>query len=145
MIPLVHGNFLGSDGLRGVGAQISWTMPVPWYSQLFLECRMAAAIPAYSFRNPGDNGTFFNRLTTDREIRGLQDFVYVPRWENSVDLSPTQTVCLAESREPLGLTRLGLTPIPRFMAQISSTNGNRQGGRRVPVCEMADRSDVSPL
>ncbi len=32
--PLVHGRFLGPDGLRGVGAQISWTLPVPWYSQL---------------------------------------------------------------------------------------------------------------
>ena len=34
--PLVHGRFLGSDGLRGVGAQISWTLPTPWYSQLIL-------------------------------------------------------------------------------------------------------------
>ena len=31
-------------------------------------------------------------MTTDREIRGLGDFVWVPRWENSVDLSPTQVV-----------------------------------------------------
>ena len=34
--PIVHGRFLGSDGLRGVGAQVSWTLPVPWYSQLIL-------------------------------------------------------------------------------------------------------------
>ena len=26
--------FLGPDGLRGVGAQASWTLPLPWYSQL---------------------------------------------------------------------------------------------------------------
>src|SRR5205814_1387682 len=31
--PLVSGLFLGPDGLRGVGAQISWTLPLPWYSQ----------------------------------------------------------------------------------------------------------------
>ena len=46
----------------------------------------------YSFRNPGDDGIFFDRETTDREVRGLQDFVWIPRWENSVDLSPTQVV-----------------------------------------------------
>jgi hypothetical protein len=46
----------------------------------------------YSFRNPGDNGTFFGRLTTDREARGLQDFLWIPRFENSVNLSDTQTV-----------------------------------------------------
>ena len=34
--PLVHGRFLGSDGLRGVGVQLSWTLPVSWYSQLML-------------------------------------------------------------------------------------------------------------
>src|SRR5207245_9491424 len=32
------------------------------------------------------------RETTDREVRGLQDFVWIPRWENSIDLSPTQVV-----------------------------------------------------
>jgi hypothetical protein len=90
--PLVHGRFLGSDGLRGVGAQVSWTVPVSWYSQFILGVQNGRGNTGYSFRNPGANGVFFGRLTTDREARGLQDFVYIPRWENSVDLSPTQTV-----------------------------------------------------
>src|SRR5215468_2822183 len=34
--PIVAGKFLGPDGLRGVGAQISWIIPVRWYSQLLL-------------------------------------------------------------------------------------------------------------
>jgi len=33
--PLVNGRLLGSDGLRGIGAQIAWTVPVPWYSQVY--------------------------------------------------------------------------------------------------------------
>src|SRR5256714_6159510 len=33
---IVSGRFLGPDGLRGVGAQMSWIVPVPWYSQLIL-------------------------------------------------------------------------------------------------------------
>ena len=90
--PLVHGRFLGSDGLRGVGAQISWTVPVSWYSQFLFGVQNGRGNTGFSFRNPGDNGVFYGRLTTDREARGLQDFVYIPRWENSVDLSPTQTV-----------------------------------------------------
>ena len=90
--PIVHGRLLGPDGLRGVGAQISWIVPVPWYSQLILGVQNGRGGTGYSFRNPGDGGMFFDRRTTDRELRGLQDFVWIPRWENSVDLSPTQVV-----------------------------------------------------
>ncbi len=90
--PLVHGLLLGPDGLRGVGAQISWIVPVPWYSQLLLGVQNGRGNTGYSFRNPGTDGVFFDRLTTDREMRGLEDFVWIPRWENSVDLSPTQVV-----------------------------------------------------
>jgi len=90
--PLVHGRLLGSDGLRGVGAQVFWTVPVSWYSQFLFGVQNGRGNTGYSFRNPGDDGVFYGRLTTDREVRGLQDFVYIPRWENSIDLSPTQTI-----------------------------------------------------
>src|SRR5437763_13401277 len=90
--PLVHGRFLGPDGLRGVGAQLSWTMPTPWYSQVLVAVQNGRGGTAYSFRNPGDNGIFFDRVTNDREIRGLADLLWLPRWESSVDLSPTQVV-----------------------------------------------------
>jgi hypothetical protein len=90
--PLVHGLLLGPDGLRGVGAQISWVVPVPWYSQVLLGVQNGRGGTGYSFRNPGTDGIFFDRETTDREMRGLYDFVWIPRWENSIDLSPTQVV-----------------------------------------------------
>ncbi|PYJ28754.1 MAG: hypothetical protein DMF24_00815 [Verrucomicrobia bacterium] len=90
--PLVEGLFLGPDGLRGVGAQASWTLPVPWYSQLIVASQNGRGSTGFSFRNPGDDGMFFDRITTDREMRGLQDFVWIPRFENSVNLSETQTV-----------------------------------------------------
>ena len=90
--PIVAGRFLGPDGLRGVGTQISWIAPVPWYSQLILGVQNGRGETGYSFRNPGEDGMFFGRRTTDRELRGLEDFVWIPRWENSVDLSPTQVV-----------------------------------------------------
>jgi hypothetical protein len=90
--PLVNGLFLGPDGLRGVGAQGSWTLPLPWYSQLIFASQNGRGSTGFSFRNPGDNGMFFDRITTDREARGLQDFVWIPRFENSFNLSDTQTV-----------------------------------------------------
>src|SRR5882724_10485774 len=90
--PLVNGRLLGPDGLRGVGAQISWTLPVPWYSQLMLAAQNGRGSTGFSFRNPGEDGMFFDRITTDREARGLQDFVWIPRFENSFNLSDTQTV-----------------------------------------------------
>jgi hypothetical protein len=75
--------------LRGVGAQISWTLPTAWYSQLIFAAQNGRGNTGFSFRNPGDDGIFFDRETTDREVRGLQDFVWIPRLENSFDLSPT--------------------------------------------------------
>lgn len=95
--PIVAGRLLGPDGLRGVGAQLSWTLPVPWYSQLLLGVQNGRGETGFSFRNSGDNGIFYGRRTTDRELRGLEDFVWVPRWENSFDLSPTQTVLFGVS------------------------------------------------
>src|SRR6266853_2993346 len=90
--PLINGLFLGPDGLRGVGAQTSWTLPLPWYSQLIFASQNGRGNTGFSFRNPGDDGMFFDRITTDREVRGLQDFVWIPRFENSFNLSETQTV-----------------------------------------------------
>ncbi len=95
--PLVNGRLLGPDGLRGVGAQVSWTLPLPWYSQLMLGVQNGRGGTGYSFRNPGDGGIFFDRMTTDREMRGLYDFVWIPRFENSFNLSDTQTILVGAS------------------------------------------------
>jgi len=95
--PLVNGRLLGPDGLRGVGAQISWTIPVSWYSQALLAVQNGRGSTGYSFRNPGDGGVFYGRMTNDREARGLRDLVFVPRWENSFNLSETQTVLIGAS------------------------------------------------
>ncbi|HEY2614249.1 MAG TPA: TonB-dependent receptor [Chthoniobacterales bacterium] len=95
--PLVNGRLLGPDGLRGVGAQIAWTAPVPWYSQIIFAVQNGRGGTAYSFRNPGDNNVFYDRLTIDRAASALHDFVFVPRLENSFNLSETQTVLVGAS------------------------------------------------
>jgi len=118
--PLVNGLFLGPDGLRGVGAQGSWTLPLPWYSQLIFASQNGRGSTGFSFRNPGEDGMFFDRITTDREARGLQDFVWIPRFENSFNLSDTQTV-LAGVSGAFGSNETGREL--RFTARTFFTNG----------------------
>ncbi len=95
--PLVNGRLLGPDGLRGVGAQIAWTLPVPWYSQAIFAVQNGRGGTAYSFRNPGDNGVFYDRMTIDRNASALHDMLFVPRFENSFNPSDTQTVLFGAS------------------------------------------------
>ncbi|MFL6588714.1 MAG: hypothetical protein ACJ8M4_00930 [Chthoniobacterales bacterium] len=95
--PLVNGRLLGPDGLRGVGAQISWTLPTPWYSQLIFAVQNGRGGTAYSFRNPGDDGVFYDRMTIDRDASALHDMLYVPRFETSFNPSETQTILLGAS------------------------------------------------
>ncbi len=95
--PLVQGRLLGSDGLRGVGAQVGWVLPVKWYSQLYLAIQNGEGNTGFSFRNPGDGGTFYGRSTIDRQLRGVQDLAIIPRWENSFDLTATRTLLFGAS------------------------------------------------
>jgi hypothetical protein len=95
--PLVHGRLLGPDGLRGVGLQVAWVAPLPWYSQLLLAVQNGEGGTAYSFRNPGEAGTFYGRKTIGRSISGFSDLLFAPRWENSFDLTPTQTLLIGAS------------------------------------------------
>jgi cytoskeletal protein RodZ len=95
--PLVSGRLLGPDGLRGVGAQFSWTLPTPWYSQLLFAVQNGRGGTAYSFRNSGEDGVFFDRLTIDRDASALHDMLYVPRFETSFNPSDTQTILLGAS------------------------------------------------
>src|SRR5438128_3484652 len=50
--PIVHGRILGPDGLRGVGAQVSWIVPVPWYSQVIFAVHNGRGGTGYSRRTP---------------------------------------------------------------------------------------------
>ncbi len=96
-VPLVIGRLLGPDGLRGVGAQTSWLLPLPWYAQLSLAVQNGTGSTGFSFRNQGDDGTFFQRPTFDRSLSGIEDLVFIPRFESSLDLSSTQTLLFGAS------------------------------------------------
>src|SRR5947207_8369754 len=95
--PIVNGRLLGADGLRGVGAQIAWTLPVPSNSQFIFAVQNGRGGTGYSFRNPGEDGVFYGRMTIDRDASALHDMVYVPRIESSFNPGDTQTVLLGAS------------------------------------------------
>ena len=93
----MHGLLLGPDGLRGVGAQVAWVIPVPFYAQALVALQNGQGSTGYSFRNPGDNGIFFDRQTITRQTDGLSDLVVTPRLEASIDLTPEQTILAGTS------------------------------------------------
>ena len=94
--PLVNGRFLGPDGLRGPGAQLSYLLPVPIYAEAMVSIQNGSGDTGYSFRNtPGEE--LFGRTIVDRPVKRVTDLTIVPRIVGSVDLSDTQTVVLGGS------------------------------------------------
>ncbi|HWA86531.1 MAG TPA: hypothetical protein VG710_09935 [Opitutus sp.] len=95
--PLILGRAFGPDGLRSLGAQVSWLAPTPFYTEAFLSVLDGQGGTAFSFRNPGEPDPtgverYAGRATIDRPLRGPQDLVFVPRIASSFELSDTQTL-----------------------------------------------------
>jgi len=106
--PLVNSRFLGGDGLRNPGARLSWLMPVPFYSELFLSVQNSGGETATSFRSSGahshggeeeeDALPFgFRHPDNDRGVRHADDLLFAPRFQTSFDLTDSQTLLLGSS------------------------------------------------
>ncbi|PWU09086.1 MAG: hypothetical protein C5B50_28475 [Verrucomicrobia bacterium] len=99
--PLILTRTFGPDGLRNVGAQVSWLAPTPFFTEVSLGVMNGEGSTAFSFRNLGDNvmGTnrFHGRATLDRTLSGAGDLLYVPRISSSFDLTDQQTIVLGIS------------------------------------------------
>lgn len=94
--PLVNGRFLGPDGLRGPGVQLSYLLPAPIYSEAIVAVQNGSGETAFSFRStPGEE--LYGRTIIDRPVQDLSDMVIVPRLLGSVDLTDTQTAVLGVS------------------------------------------------
>jgi hypothetical protein len=94
--PIILTRTFGPEGLRNVGAQVSWLAPTPWFTELTLDVLNGQGSTAFSFRNPGDPvggvDRVHGRATLDRDLSGMQDLLYVPRISSSFDLTPNQTL-----------------------------------------------------
>ena len=100
--PIILGRAFGPDGLRSIAAQLSWLVPTPFYTEVFLGVLDGQGSTAFSFRNPGEPDSlgvnrFQGRATMDRTLRGLDDVVFVPRIVSSFELTDNQTLVLGAS------------------------------------------------
>ena len=95
--PIVLNRAFGPEGLRSIGTQLSWLVPVPFYTEAFLGVFDGQGGTAFNFRNPGDPDAsganrFHGRQTIDAGLSGPQDLVYVPRLASSFELTDQQTL-----------------------------------------------------
>jgi hypothetical protein len=100
--PIILTRAFGPDGLRNIGAQGSWLLPLPFYTELFLGVFDGQGSTMFGFRNPGDPDAlgvdrFHGRATLNRGLRGPQDLVWTPRLASSFDLTDQQTLVVGAS------------------------------------------------
>ncbi|MBI3880643.1 MAG: hypothetical protein HY301_11355 [Verrucomicrobia bacterium] len=95
--PIILTRAFGPDGLRNVGAQLSWLTPLPFYTEAFLGVFNGEGGTAHSFRNAGEPdaaGTlrYAGRATLGQHLSSGADLLFAPRIASSFDLSDTQTL-----------------------------------------------------
>jgi hypothetical protein len=99
--PIILTRTFGPEGLRNLGAQLSWLAPTPFYAEAMLGVLDGQGETAFSFRNPGFDVNGVNRMhgraTYDKTLHGPQDLVYVPRLVSSFDLTDQQTLVVGAS------------------------------------------------
>lgn len=100
--PIILTRAFGPDGLRNIGAQVSWLTPLPFYTETFLGVFNGQGGTAHSFQNAGfDDGTgtfrFHGRATMDRGLNGPGNLLLTPRIASSFDLTDTQTLVVGAS------------------------------------------------
>jgi len=114
--PFVLTRLFGGDGLRGPGARLGWLVPVPWFAELHAGIQNAKGETQVSFL--GNDEVFAARSIggrpfADRRARSLEDFTYLVRLVNGIDLSDTITAQLGGSAlfGPNGTGNSGRTQI----------------------------------
>jgi hypothetical protein len=95
--PLANARFLGPDGLRNLGARLSWLMPTPFYSELFFTIQNSQGETAHSFRSDHEGVLFFGRPMESGRLTAPGDLLFSPRYAVSFDLTDTQTLLFGVS------------------------------------------------
>ncbi|MGQ4806938.1 hypothetical protein NKDENANG_00275 [Candidatus Entotheonellaceae bacterium PAL068K] len=109
--PVINSRVFGGDGMRQVGVRVGWLAPLPWFSQFHIGVQNANGETMPSFNNAFEVGgghghgdeeeeeeeVVGQRPFVERDVDGPEDLVYLVRWENSWDLTPTVTTRLGFS------------------------------------------------
>ena len=83
---VIISRMFGEDGMRGVGAQVSWLTPLPWFSQIILSVQNGKGGAMKSFL--GSEGDVFGPgVQADRDIRAFAQLVKNFRWINGFDIN----------------------------------------------------------
>jgi hypothetical protein len=90
--PIVNARLLGEDGLRNPGARLSWLVPTPFYSELFLGVQNSQGGTAHSFRDDHGGDAFFGRVNTSRSVKKFSDMLYSARYAASFEPTDNQTL-----------------------------------------------------
>ncbi len=64
--PITNGKFFGGEGSRGLGAELSWLAPTPWFAELVVSANEAVGVCCAR--------TFYG--SDDLGINGIEDFLY---------------------------------------------------------------------
>ena len=94
--PLVSARMFGPDGLRSVGARVSWLMPVAVYSELLFTVQNASGETMTSFGGV-EGETQFGRPLDPDTVKSLGDMLYGGRWNGSFELGDTSTLVVGAS------------------------------------------------
>jgi hypothetical protein len=89
--PVINSRLFGADGLRSQGVQLSWLAPLPFFAELVLSAQNSQGETVVSFRNAPDE-TLAGRTLIERDVRGLDDLLYLARLRTSFDLADELTL-----------------------------------------------------
>jgi hypothetical protein len=95
--PLANARLLGPEGLRNLGGRLSWLVPTPFYSELFLAVQNSTGETAAGFRNDNEGDLLFGRPVGEGSITSFNDLLFTPRYALSFDLSDTQALVFGAS------------------------------------------------
>jgi hypothetical protein len=93
--PIVLTRLLGGEGLRAPGARLGWLTPLPWFSELHVGVQNGneGELTASFLSSEAVGG----RPGVQTDTRGLDDLLYLARWDNSWDLSSEVTALVGFS------------------------------------------------
>jgi hypothetical protein len=98
--PVINSRLFGPDGVRGVGFRLGWLAPLPWFSELHLGMQnngetMVSFLADEEVFDEGIVGR--GRPFVERDVKSLNDLVYLVRWQNAWDVSDTLSTALGVS------------------------------------------------